>query len=387
MIPRLIAALLLVVLAGCTAQRQPPAAPLLRLSRIGFEELPGWKDIKADAALGAFQRSCAILMQKPDATPLGGAGYGGTVADWRAVCAKALGAAKPFFEQNFTPYAVDGKALFTGYYEPEIRASRTRHDDYQTPIYGLPRDLVRVDLALFDPQLKSEHISGRVEGQALLPYPDRRQIETSGLADAPVLFYTNDPIGFFFLQIQGSGRVLLDDGAKSQLRIAYAGENGRAYTAIGRTLIQDGSLDRLEVSLQSIRAWLLAHPDRATAVMQSDKSYVFFQERPLGDTALGSTGSLGANLTPMASLAVDPRLHALGAPFYVATEGPDPVVALLVAQDIGGAIRGAARGDIFFGFGPQAESRAGTLKADGRLYLLLPDNLAAKLGQQRDFGP
>jgi membrane-bound lytic murein transglycosylase A len=387
MIPRRIAALLLVLLAGCTAQRQPPAAPVLGLSRIGFDDLVGWKDINADAALSAFQRSCAILMQKPDQTPMGGAGYGGTVADWRAVCAKADGEAKPFFERNFTPYAVSGEALFTGYYEPEIRASRSRHDGYQTPVYGLPLDLVRADLGLFDQKLKGEHISGRLEGQALVPYPDRQQIETSGLTHAPVLFYTDDPIGFFFLQIQGSGRVLFDDGAKSQLRIAYAGENGRPYTAIGRTLIQDGSLDRQEVSLQSIRAWLSAHPDRAPAVMQSDKSYVFFRERPLGDTALGSTGALGANLTPLASLAVDPRLHALGAPFYVAAEGPDPIAALMVAQDTGGAIRGAARGDIFFGFGPQAESRAGTLKADGRLYLLLPDNLAAKLGQQKDFGP
>jgi len=384
MTPRLIAAVLLVLLAGCTSQR-PPSPPLLRLSRIGFEDLPGWKDINADAALASFQRSCAILLEKPDATSMEGAGYAGTVADWRLVCDKAKGEAKSFFAENFTPYAVDGKALFTGYYESQIRASRSQHDDYQTPVYGLPLDLVRADLGLFDSRLKGEHIFGHVQGHGLQPYADRQEIENSGLTNAPVLFYTDDPIGLFFLQIQGSGRVVLDDGVGSQLRIIYAGENGRPYTAIGRTLIQDGSLKREDVSLQSIRAWLLAHPDRARSVMQSDKSYVFFQERPLGDTTIGSPGSLGASLTPFASLAVDPRIHALGAPFYVAAQGPDPVNGLLVSQDTGGAIRGPARADIFFGFGPEAENRAGALKASGGLYLLLPDGLAAKIGREKDF--
>jgi membrane-bound lytic murein transglycosylase A len=150
-------------------------------------------------------------------------------------------------------------------------------------------------------------------------------------------------------------------------------------------LIADGSLAREDVSLQSIRAWLLAHPDRAAQVMQTDKSYVFFQEKPLGDTALGATGSLGANLTPLASVAIDQRVHALGAPMFVSADGPDPVHGVMVAQDTGGAIRGAARGDIFFGFGTEAENRAGMMKAPGRLYVLLPNGLAAKLGEAADF--
>jgi membrane-bound lytic murein transglycosylase A len=219
----------------------------------------------------------------------------------------------------------------------------------------------------------------------LQPYADRAQIETGGIANAPVLFYIDDPIAFFFLQIQGSGRVVFDDGGTA--RIAYAGENGQPYTAIGRTLIADGALARDEVSLQSIRAWLIAHPERAAAVMQTNRSYIFFAQTPLGDTALGGTGSLGASLTPLASLAVDSRIHALGAPLYVAAEGPDPVHAIMVAQDVGGAIRGAARGDIFFGFGADAERRAGTLKASGTLYVLLPNALAAKSGAGRAFLP
>jgi membrane-bound lytic murein transglycosylase A len=137
--------------------------------------------------------------------------------------------------------------------------------------------------------------------------------------------------------------------------------------------------------LQTIRAWLAAHPDRARGVMETDKSYIFFQERALGDPALGSAGSLGAALTPLASIAVDARIHALGAPFYVAADGPDPVHGLMIAEDTGGAIRGGPRADIFFGFGADAERRAGLMKAPGKLYLLLPNALAQRLGAAEDF--
>jgi membrane-bound lytic murein transglycosylase A len=381
---RLFAAALAALLAGCTS---PPPAPAggLSLSRVGFADLPAWNSATADAALASFQRSCAVLMGKPDSAPMGGAGYAGTVGDWRAACADARGDARAFFEKDFTPFAVSGgDGLFTGYYESQINGSRTKRGAWQTPVYGLPPDLVRADLGLFNPKLKGEHISGKVSGHALVPYADRSQISAGGIA-APVLFYTDDPIAFFFLQIQGSGRVVFDDG--SMARIAYAGENGQPYTAIGRTLIADGSLARETVSLQTIRAWLLAHPERAGAVMETDKSYIFFKQMPLGDTALGSAGSLGANLTPLASLAVDPRIHVLGAPFYVAADGPDPVRAVMVAQDIGGAIRGPVRGDMFFGFGAEAEARAGAMKAPGRLYVLLPAGPAEKLGNAHAYPP
>jgi membrane-bound lytic murein transglycosylase A len=383
------ALLCVLALAACAAPKPspPPSQPGLVLTRTAFAALPGWGGDTA-AALAAFRRGCAVLMQKPDAAPMGGAGYAGTVADWRGVCAAApnTGAAD-FFAANFTPYEVTGEVtgdlpgsegLFTGYYEPEIRASRTRQGPYQTPVYGLPADLVRVELGQFLPRLKGEHVSGRVSGHALVPYATRAAIAAKGLATAPVLLWTDDPIAFFFLQIQGSGRVVLDDGAS--VRIGYAGENGQPYSAIGRELIARGELTRENVSLQSIRAWLLAHPADARAVMETNKSYIFFQETPLGDTALGSKGALGVALTPLASLAIDPRVNALGAPFFVAADGPDPVHGLMVAQDIGGAIRGAVRGDIFFGFGPDAERRAGAMKAPGRLFVLLPNALAARIG-------
>ena len=376
-------------LTACTSAPPPkpavpaPQAATLHLSRTSFSGLPEWSGAQAGAALAAFLRSCAVLAAKPDSASMGGAGYAGTVADWRRACADAGGDAKAFFEKTFTPYAVSGSdGLFTGYYEPQIHGSRARQGAFQTPVYGLPSDLVRADLGLFNPKLKGEHISGKVAGHALVPYADRAQINANGV-DAPVLFYTDDAVAFFFLQIQGSGRVVFEDG--STTRIAYAGENGQPYTAIGRTLIADGSLARETVSLQTIRAWLLAHPDRARAVMETDRSYIFFEQKPLGDTALGSTGSQGVNITPLASIAVDQRIHALGAPFYVAADGPDPVRTVMVAQDTGGAIRGPVRADMFFGFGAEAERRAGAMKAPGRLYVLLPNALAASLGEGRDY--
>lgn len=380
---RLLLVLPLILLAGCAGEEPKPAAPVLHLSRVSLGAMPGWDASRPDAALAAFRRSCAALTPKSDDAAMGGVGYAGKVADWRGVCGHTTGDARAFFEHNFTAYAIAGDAFFTGYYEPQIRGSRTRGGAFQTPVYGLPKDLVRADLALFDPKLKGEHISGRVQGHALVPYADRAEIDTAGVKTAAVLFYTDDPVAFFFLQIQGSGRVTFGDGSVE--RIAYAGENGQPYTAIGRTLIADGSLAREDVSLQSIRAWLLAHPDRAKAVMQTDRSYIFFQEKPLGDEALGATGSQGANVTPLASIAVDPRINPLGAPFYVAADGPDPVQALVVAQDTGGAIRGPARADIFFGFGAEAERRAGAMKAHGALFVLLPDELAARLGEEKDF--
>ena len=377
-----------VALAGCANPAiespavKPPAPDTWTLTRISHDSLPGWDTANADAALQSFRRSCAALAAKPDATPMGGAGYAGTVGDWRGVCAGTSGDAKDFFARNFTPFAVQGgEGLFTGYYEPEIRASRSRHDAYQTPVHGLPSDLVRADLGQFIPKLKGERISGKVSGHTLVPYATRKEINAA--SDAPVLFYTDDAVAFFFMQIQGSGRVVFDDG--SAARIGYAGENGRPYTAIGRTLIAEGALSRENVSLQTIRAWLLANPARAQSVMEGNESYIFFDQRPLGDVALGSTGALGVALTPGASMAVDPRIHALGAPFYLDADGPDPVRGLLVAQDIGGAIRGSVRGDIFFGFGPEAERRAGAMKAPGRLYLLLPNGLAEKTGASRSW--
>jgi membrane-bound lytic murein transglycosylase A len=368
-------------LSGCVNKPAVPGNTAgLRLIRASFSDLPRVRD--STAALAAFRGSCTKLTAKsPDA----GMAYAGTVSDWVPACAAAAQAGPDFFETGFTPYRVEGDAFFTGYYEPQISGSRTRHGDFQTPIYGLPSDLISVDLGRFLPSQKGEHISGRVVGQALVPYPGRAEIDAKGLANAKILFWCDDPVAVFFLQIQGSGRVLFDDGTSA--RVAFAGVNGRPYTAIGRALIQNGALTRDTVSLATIRDWLKKNPGQAQAVMELDQSFVFFQEAPLGDPSLGSPGSQGVALTPLASIAVDARLHPLGVPFYVAAGGPDPMSGVMIAQDTGGAIRGAARADIFFGAGQDAEEHAGAMKAPGALYVLLPNDVAARLGAGKNFPP
>jgi membrane-bound lytic murein transglycosylase A len=348
-----------------------------RLERVAFAQLPGWDKSDSGAALQSFHRACAVLAHRDPGDSMG---YAGTAGDWQAACNSAAGDSRHFFESQFTPYRITGAALFTGYYEPQISGSHSRHGAFQTPVYGLPTDLVSADLGAFIPKLKGEHIAGRLEDQKLVPYASRAEIDANGLSTAPILFWCDDPVALFFLQIQGSGRVRFDDGGMA--RVAFAGVNGRAYTAIGRALIEQGALTRENVSLSTIKAWLYAHPQLARAVMEVDQSYVFFQEAPIGDAQLGSPGTLGVALTPLASLAVDARIHPLGAPFFVVAKGPDAISTLMVAQDTGGAIRGAARADLFFGFGAKAESRAGAMKENGSLYVLLPNAVAARLGAE-----
>lgn len=393
--------LLLVLLAGAAAaiwwavpyfspRVGAPSAQLV-LARTSFAQLPGWRESDARGALEAFHRSCGVWRREEPSHVLGGTGYAGTVGDWLGVCgaAPAGGAsafsARRFFESNFVPVAVAGDALFTGYYEPEIRVSRTRHGAYATPIYGLPDDLISADLGLFREELAGHRIVGRIQGHTLVPYFARADIDARGLAHAPVLLYAADPVQVFFLHIQGSGRARLEDGTLT--RLAYAGQNGRPYTPVGRMLIAEGAIDRSQMSMQAIRAWMRTHGEDARRVMESDQSFVFFKEAPLGDPALGSPGSEGVALTPGASIAVDQHLHALGVPFYLATTAPDPdpsrperpLNRIFIAQDTGGAIKGAARADLFWGFGANAESIAGRMKSGGSMFALLPKAVAGRL--------
>jgi membrane-bound lytic murein transglycosylase A len=366
----------------------------LRLSRVTYAELPGWTQTDPQAAFGAFKQSCAVIVRKDENAPMGGAGYAGVAKDWRAVCALAAeqspGSEKAFFEQWFAPVAVRaGEAqtgLFTGYYEPEIAVSRTRHGAFQTPVYGVPTDLVNVDLGLFRADLHGEHIVGKAAGGTLVPYPTRAQIDASGVSAAPILFYAADPVALFFLHIQGSGRVQFEDGDVA--RIAYAAQNGHAYTAIGSVLLARGELAREEISLETIRAWLHSHPDAARKVMETDESFIFFKQEPLGDPKLGAKGAEGVPLTASASLAVDTHFHAFGVPFYVSIATPEspPLQGVFVAQDRGGAIRGAVRADIYFGHGAEAEARAGSMKWPGCFYALLPKPLADRLPAQLSAG-
>ena len=292
------------------------------------------------------------------------------------------------------PYRVaagSGAGLFTGYYEPQLRGSRTRRGPYQTPLYGVPGDLVNVDLGLFRENLKGQRIVGKVTDGRLIPYPPRAEIESVGLGQAVPILFVDDPIDAFFLQIQGSGRILLEDG--TVVRGVYAAQNGRPYTAIGAVLVRRGELSLEEVSMQSIRAWLVAHPAEAQEIMNANASYVFFAEQPIGDPSLGAAGAQGVPLTPEASLAVDPTVHALGVPVWLETTAPDPDATkpnrifhrLLVMQDTGGAIRGPVRGDVYWGYTADAGSIAGRMRSEGRMTVLLPRSVASRLGSTAEF--
>ena len=387
--------LIVAVAAGLWWVSRPVPSGLLRLVPVSYGGLPGWDETDAGPALAAFRRSCVALLKMPRSLPMGGLGYAGTVGDWQGVCSASRNVVvgpdgvRAWFESRFVPFQIRAGAqrgaLLTGYYEPEIAASRVKRDAFAIPVYGLPRDLVTADLGLFRTNLSGIRIVGRVVRGQVVPFPTRADIDTNGLADAPVLLYANDPVSVFFLQIQGSGRARLENGVT--LRLAYAGQNGQPYTPIGRTLIENGGLDRAHMSMQAIRAWLTAHRGEAPHVMESDRSYVFFRELPIGDPRLGSPGSEGVPLTPETSIAVDPAIHALGLPIFVATEAPaadpagkaQPFNRLCVAQDTGGAIKGDLRADVFWGFGGRAEAIAGRMKSIGSLYVLLPKMLAGHM--------
>lgn len=386
----------LVLAASCAPSVRPPAAlPGLRLAHVGYDQLEGWRDGGQASALTAFKRSCVRIEAMPGQTPMRGAGYGGTAGDWLEACTKAANVpeaeapARTFFESEFTAYRVTSgastEALFTGYYEPELKGSYTRHGPYQTPLYGLPSDLVTIDLGLFRESFAGQRITGRLEGNRFVPYATRAEIERDGLQTAKPLLFVDNPTDAFFLQIQGSGRVSLDDG--TVVRAAYAGQNGHPYTAIGAVLIQRGELTRETVSMQSIRVWLDSHPLEAQELFDQNASYVFFSLQPLDNPALGATGSQGAPLTAEASLAVDTSVHPLGAPIWLETTFPETEVAqtsfrrLVIAQDTGGAINGPLRGDIYWGVGARAGEIAGRMRSTGTMTVLLPKSIAERLGK------
>src|SRR5208282_5731625 len=279
--------LILAALAACEVGA-PPAPERLTLERAEFADLPGWREDKLGDALPALRRSCAKLLAQPEAAVPGPEEAPTWLPRLRAACAAlpavAAGdenAARSFLERWFLPYrattASGPEGLFTGYYEPELSGSRQRGGGYAVPLYGEPKDLVTVDLGAFDDSLKGKHVTGRVVGHALLPYPTRSEIEAGALEDkAKELLWLADPIDAFFLQIQGSGRVVLEDG--SVVHIGYAAANGRRYQALGKLLAERGAMSLDEVSLASLKAWLRAHPGEAKALMDENASYVFFRE-------------------------------------------------------------------------------------------------------------
>lgn len=384
----------------------------IELQPVGFADLPDWNIDQKTEALAAFQRTCVPLLKLKDEHSLGArTDLWGHVADWREVCVKALNIesdarlAHAFFEEAFVPFKVIGKSrgdgLFTGYFEPQYAAARAKSRHYAVPVYAPPNDLVRVDTHDFG-LAPRQRFSGRVIGGRLVPYHTRRDISAGALAGKTrVVAWMSDPVEAFFMHIQGSARLRFDDGYV--MRVGYAADNGHQYTAIGKTLIDKGALEAQSVSMQSIQAWLRQNTPQAADVMAQNARYIFFAPQPVSNPELGPIGAARVPLTPARSLAVDLSLHALGIPMWVDTilrnepnflnvsKGPmaaaqenEPnfsVVSLrrlMIAQDTGAAIKGAVRGDIFFGSGPDAGEIAGRMDERGALYVLLPRALAAR---------
>jgi len=379
-------AALLLWLAGCAAVPPAPSCPpcptveapkpaAKPLQPGNWIDLPGWEADDHAAALELFKAQCATLGKRPL---------------WLSTCESALkvgagetapGVAKTWFEASFRPWQLvnpDGnrEGLVTGYYEPVVRGSRSQKPPYVTPVFGPPDDLIVVELAELYPELRHMRLRGRLietdRGRKLVPYYSRADWANEEPRRAnKALLWTDDPVAFFFLQIQGSGQVEMDDGAR--IRIGYADQNGHPYRSIGTWLIERGELKAHEASMQGIKAWADRNPQRLQELLNANPSLVFFRE--LKAEGSGPPGALGVPLTPERSIAVDPRHTPLGAPVWLATtrpNSPEMLNRLMLAQDTGGAIRGPVRADFYWGSGPEAGSQAGKMKQRGTMWVLLP---------------
>src|SRR5574340_1355520 len=387
--PRFKAALLpLIFLAACAAPPKPPIAPpstavppvapaAAPFAVSKWEMLPDWQTTDLQPAWTAFLQSCRALNGKPG---------------WQAVCARSGELAQPdnavlraFFEEGFTPYQVfnpDGSSqgLVTGYYEPRLSGSRIRTGRFRYPLYAAPDDLLTIDLGEAYPQLKDLRLRGRLQGKRVVPYYNRAEIEAGKAAlQGRELFWVDNAVGLFFLQIQGSGRIELPDG--SLVKIGYAEQNGYPYTSIGKKLVDMGAFKLEESSMQNIKLWAQKNPEKLDSLLEHNQSYVFFRELP--NDLHAPLGEQGVPLTNEYSLAVDTRTIPLGAPVFLATTYPntaEPLNRLMLAQDTGGAIRGAVRGDFFWGFGEQAGNQAGRMKQSGQMWVLFPKGAEPALG-------
>jgi membrane-bound lytic murein transglycosylase A len=358
---------------------------------VSFADLPGWAQDDHRAALGAFRKSCERTLVEGCTSTRSGEWY----AALSCACEHALAlirrrvsgaVARGFFETYFTPHRVLHNApegLLTGYYEPVLYGTRTPEGRFRTPIYRRPPDLVNlVDEAMRGAQGETLTHARKTEN-GLEPYPTRAEIESGALKDRGLeLLYLADPVDAFFMQIQGSGRIKLSDG--TAIRLSYDGKNGHPYSSIGRHLIDTGELVAEQVSLGGLAKWLKADPKRAKKAMWHNASYVFFRERA-GEEAKGPLGVLDIPLTAGRSLAVDASVHAVGTPIYVSAPTllhalpAGPFQRLMIAQDVGSAINGPERGDIFFGSGRAAGRRAGVTKHVGNFFVLLPRGPATRL--------
>lgn len=386
--------------AAPSEPEQPPAPKpdtTVSYTPVEVESLPGWNEESIGEALPALHRSCARLKtQAPDRT-IGSGDIARPAAAWHAACDTLMRISsgdaplRAALAEQFVAYRVSSGAgeagndrgLFTGYYEADVRGSLQQEGTYQYPIYGLPRDLVTVDIRDFAaaanlPAGIPTNIVGRVvdtgRGMRMTPYYSRAEIDGAGAVanSADVLVWVDDPVAAHILHVQGSGRVTLPDG--NLMRIGFAGSNGRAFKGIGSILIEAGALKPGGASMIAVRDYLRAHPDEAVKHMNLNNRYIFFRRLDPSEAEDGPIGASGVSLTPGRSLAVDPRYIPMGAPLWLDTKDPDeiPIQRLVVAQDTGAAITGPVRGDYFWGHGDEAFMKAARMKSSGGYVVFVP---------------
>ncbi|WP_305044622.1 murein transglycosylase A [Geoalkalibacter sp.] len=346
-----------------------PPEPRAPREATTYDRLDGWAEGDPRPGFEVFRKSCRAIGRRDQ---------------WREVCEIAAGvdgndrvAVLRFFHEHFTPHRLqkpDGETsgLITGYYVPNLRGSRTPTQRYAYPLYAPPEDMLTIDLRSVYPQLGEYRLRGRVEGRKVVPYYSRAEIEAGkGALQGKELFWVEDPVELFFLHIQGSGRIQLENG--EGVMVNYADQNGHPYRSIGRLLLERGEMTRDQMSMQNIRAWARNNPERTAALLNENPSYVFFRELP-GEVD-NPPGALGINLTPGYSLAVDPKFVPLGAPVFLSTSWPleeRPLRRLMGAQDTGGAIKGEVRGDFYWGLGDEGGHYAGRMRQQGQMWVLLP---------------
>ncbi len=367
------------LLAACTTtppapvtppkSASPAVAPGPAFAVAKWEMLPEWDAMDITPSWPAFLQSCNALK---------------TRQHWQDICSRAAAIDKndnaaqhTFYREWFVPYQVfnpDGtdEGMITGYYEPLLKGSRVRTERFRYPLYGAPDDLLEVDLGDAYPQLKGVRLRGRLDGKRVVPYYSRAEIDAGvPTLKGRALFWLDNPVELFFLHIQGSGRIELPDG--SRVKVGYAEQNGYPYVPIGKKLVESGAMRLEDVTMQRIKEWAERNPKKLTALLEQDPSYVFFRELP--DSLPAPVGALGVPLTNEYSMAVDPHTIPLGAPVFLSCTLPNsaaPLNRLMLAQDTGGAIRGAVRADFFWGFGDNAAAMAGRMKQQGRLWVLFP---------------
>jgi membrane-bound lytic murein transglycosylase A len=361
-------------LFSCSKEQKPEPTDQL-LTEASFSDLQGWDSDDMLGGYTAFMRSCQVAL-KQKGEFLGSSEIKINLADYQSVCRRAAGIMpakfKDFVEENFVPYAVtvNGSTVgkFTAYYEAELHASYTPDETYKYPVYGRPYDLVEVNLRDFDASLPSRRLVGRVENNRLIPYYSRAEISTQGLK-APVIVWADSDIDVYIMQIQGSAVAHMKDG--SDIRIAFADSNGLPFKGIGSILLSKGLLDKGKASMGSIKKWLKDNPGLALVNMNENQRYIFHR---LGNPE-GPVGAQGVPLTAGRSLAVDKSYVPLGTLLWLETTRPEgaELNRLVVAQDIGSAIKGGIRGDFFWGSGgDEILELAGKMNASGRYYVLMP---------------